>query len=418
MQEPPTRPTEDGTRPSRAVGGRGAVREVFGLFLRLGLTSFGGPLAHTALMEDEIVRRRGWVSREEFLDLVGASQLIPGPNSTELAIHLGQRRAGWAGWAAAGVAFILPAALMVTAMAWAYQRYGALPRVAGVLWGIQPVILAVVLQALWGLGRTALRTPAQAGIALAALGLGAMGVHELLLLAGAAVVMPWLRRSRGPASPAVPAMLAATAGAVATPGRGHATEGIGVGTVAVTVAGAGAGGVAAGFGLGGLFLVFLKIGSVLFGSGYVLLAFLRADLVSRLGWITEAQLLDAVAAGQVTPGPLFTAATFIGYLLGGAPGAFLATLGIFLPAFVGVAVSGPLVPRIRRSPTAGAVLDGVNVASLALMALVTWQLASAALRHPVAWVLAGASALLLVRWRVNSAWLVLGGALVGALWPR
>lgn len=405
---------EDRPPASPATADRGRVREVFALFLRLGLTSFGGPLAHTALMEDEVVRRRGWVSREEFLDLVGASQLIPGPNSTELAIHLGQRRAGWAGWAAAGVAFILPAALMVTALAWAYQRYGTLPRVAGVLWGIQPVILAVVLQALWGLGRTALRTPPRIGVAVAALVLGALGVHELVLLAAAALVMPWLKRSRATANPATSGIVAGTAVGVSVPEPGRAAEAFGV----VAVAGAGVGGLGAGFSLGGLFLVFLKIGSVLFGSGYVLLAFLRADLVSRLGWISETQLLDAVAAGQVTPGPLFTAATFIGYLLGGGLGAFLATLGIFLPAFVGVAVSGPLVPRIRRSPIAGAVLDGVNVASLALMALVTWQLASAALRHPLAWILAGASALLLVRWRVNSAWLVLGGALVGAVWPR
>lgn len=392
----------------------GSVGEVFALFLRLGLTAFGGPAAHTAIMEDEVVRRRRWVSQGEFLDLVGATNLIPGPNSTELAIHLGRKRAGWPGFFAAGVAFISPAALLVTLMAWAYQRYGELPRVGGILWGVKPVILAVVLQALWGLGRSALKNRALMLLGAAAVILGFVGVHELAILFGSGLLAAfgygarnWGAWDAGARRGLLAGVGVADASGVPTLSRTGTAAGL-----AGAAVGAGAtGGMA--FGLGPMFLIFLKIGAVLFGSGYVLLAFLRADLVDRLGWLSEAQLVDAIAAGQVTPGPLFAAATFIGYLLGGLAGAGVATVGIFLPAFVFVALSGPLVPRLRKSHLAGAVLDGVNVASLALMAVVTWHLAAGALRDPVAVLLAVTSALLLLRWRVNSVWLVLGGAVVG-----
>jgi chromate transporter len=288
------------------------------LFLKLGAIAFGGPAAHIAMMEYEVVRRRRWLSREEFLDLLGATNLIPGPNSTELAIHLGHRRAGWPGLLVAGACFILPAALIVTAFAWAYVRYGALPEVAGILYGVKPVIIAVVLRALWSLARAAIKTRFLAAVGTAGVVLSFLGVNELLILVGAGLVVGSgrgvARRIKGGCGPvslfsASPLALlfqsGATAGAAAVP-----------------------------FGLWPLFWFFLKIGSVLFGSGYVLLAFLRADLVERWHWLSESQLLDAIAVGQVSPGPVFTTATFIGYVLGGPAGATVATTAIFLPAFI------------------------------------------------------------------------------------
>lgn len=359
------------------------------LFLRLGTTAFGGPAAHIAMMEDEVVRRRKWMTRDEFLDLLGAANLIPGPNSTELAIHVGHRQAGWPGLIVAGSSFILPAMLIVMSFAWAYVRYGSLPQVAGILYGVKPVIIAIVLHALWSLGRTAIKSKFLAVVGIIAVILTVLRTHELLVLFGAGVVVVLARtvaQRRKELKSLVPPLAllfqTGTAGA-------------------------------ASFGLWPLFLFFLKVGAILYGSGYVLLAFIRADLVERWHWLTEAQLLDAVAVGQVTPGPVFTTATFIGYVLGGTRGAVVATLGIFLPAFFFVAVSGPLVPRIRRSPLAGAFLDGVNVAALALMLLVTYQLGRTAVVDFVTLVLALISAFILFRWRVNSAWLIIAGAIVG-----
>ena len=372
--------------------------ELASLFLKLGVTAYGGPAAHIAMMEDEVVRRRRWLSREEFLDLLGATNLIPGPNSTEMAIHIGHRQAGWAGLLIAGSCFILPAALIVSVFAWAYVRFGSLPQADAVMYGVKPVIIAVVIQALWGLGRAALKTKTLAFVGVLGILLSVLRFNELVILFGAGITMglaKWVAgRNR----------------------RGHKLSLFGpsapLGLLAQSAA---AGGGAASFGLWPLFLFFLKVGSVLFGSGYVLLAFLRADLVERWHWLTEGQLLDAVAVGQVTPGPVFTTATFIGYVLGGAPGATLATIGIFLPAFFFVAVSGPLVPRLRRSSVAGAVLDGVNAAALSLMAVVTYQLGRAALVGPLTVGLATASLVLLIRFRLNSTWLVLGGAAAGLL---
>jgi chromate transporter len=364
------------------------------LFLRLGATAFGGPAAHIAMMEDEVVRRRRWMTQNEFLDLLGAANLIPGPNSTELAIHIGHRQAGWRGLLVAGISFILPAMLIVMVFAWAYVRYGSLPQVAGVLYGVKPVIIVIVLQALWSLGRTAVKSTFLAFVAAASLALTLFRVHELLVLLAAGVVvaltrLTWRRLKRSvqlsvSASPLM--LLLQTSAAVTAP-----------------------------FGMWALFLFFLKVGAVLYGSGYVLLAFIRADLVERWHWLTETQLLDAIAVGQVTPGPVFTTATFVGYVLGGTQGALVATLGIFLPAFFFVAVSGPLVPRIRKSPVAGAFLDGVNVAALALMLVVTYQLGRTAIVDLTTIALALTSALLLFRFRVNSAWLIPGGAIVGLL---
>jgi chromate transporter len=374
------------------------LRELAWVFLKLGTIAFGGPAAHIAMMEDEIVRRRLWLTREEFLDRLGATNLIPGPNSTEMAIHVGHLRGGWAGLVVAGVCFILPAAIVVTAIAWAYVKFGKLPQVGDVLYGVKPVIIAVVAQALWVFSRTAMKTRLLALIALGGLAASLAGVNELVILAVAGGIVAAARglrsQARGTAAGVLP-LLGAAGGATSIGGASTAA------------------GVA--FGLWPLFLFFLKVGSVLFGSGYVLLAFIRADLVERLGWLSESQLLDAVAVGQITPGPLFTTATFIGYVLGGWAGATVSTVGIFLPAFVFVAVSGPLVPRLRRSPVAGAVLDGVTVASLALMAAVTITLGRAALVDLPAAAIALLAWILLVRFRVNSAWLVLGGAAVGAV---
>jgi chromate transporter len=371
------------------------LRELAFLFLKLGTIGFGGPAAHLALMEDEVVRRRRWLTHAEFLDLVGAANLIPGPNSTELAIHLGRLRAGTPGLLVAGASFILPATAIVTACAWAYVRFGSLPAGQHLLWGVKPVVLAIVVHALVRLARTAVKSRALALAGIAATAASALGVHELavLFLTGLAVLLAREARPGPRASPPPPSLLL-------VPGA----------------LGASAGAVAASpYALGTLFLFFLKVGSVLYGSGYVLLAFLRADLVQRWGWLTESQLLDAIAVGQVTPGPLFTTATFIGYVLGGPAAALLATLGIFLPAFLFVAASAPWVPRLRASPVAGAFLDGVNVASLALMTVVTWQLGKAAVADlPAAALALGASALLFAT-RLDATWLVLAGAAIGLL---
>jgi chromate transporter len=377
---------------------RTRLRELALLFLRLGLTAFGGPAAHIAMMEDEVVRRREWLTRERFLDLLGATNLIPGPNSTEMAIHIGHQRAGWAGLLVAGVCFIVPASLITLVLAWAYVRFGTRPQAEALLYGVKPVIIAVVVQALWGLTRTAVKSTRLAALAVLAAAANALAGNELIIL-----------------------LLAGTAAAVAhaidrlPPGRLFALAWAGPSTGLVQVAtqvGVDAP-LATPFSLAPLFLFFLKVGAILFGSGYVLLAFLRADLVDHWHWLTNAQLLDAVAIGQLTPGPVFTTATFIGYVLGGVPGALVATAGIFLPSFAFVAISGPLVPRLRRSPTAGAFLDGVIVGSLALMTVVTFTLGRAAIVDLPTTLLAAASAFLLLRFRVNSAWLVIGGACVG-----
>jgi chromate transporter len=379
----------DSTRRDRLV-------ELAKLFLKLGTIGFGGPAAHIALMEDEIVGRRRWLSHAEFLDLLGATNLIPGPNSTEMAIHIGHRRAGFPGLVVAGSCFILPAMLIVMACGWAYVRFGKLPQVQWILYAIKPVIIAVVFQALWRLGKSAVRTPLSGILAAAIIPLGLMRINELALLFGAGAIAAILQPiKRGGAK--LPALgLPSWKPLLATLAPGAATTAV-----------------AAPFGLWQLFWFFLKVGSVLYGSGYVLLAFLQNGLVDRFGWMTQNQLLDAVAVGQITPGPVFTTATFIGYVLGGTPAALIATAGIFLPAFFFVAISGPLVPRIRQSPVAGAFLDGINAASLGLMAVVTLELARGALVDWLTVALAAVAALLLLFSRINSMWLIAGGAMAG-----
>ncbi|NGQ95993.1 chromate efflux transporter [Brevibacillus sp. SYP-B805] len=367
------------------------LKEIALSFLKLGTVAFGGPAAHTAMMEEEFVRRRKWVDRETFMDLLGAANLIPGPNSTELAIHLGLKRAGWLGLLLAGTCFILPAMLIVLMLAVLYTRYGYLPQTASVLYGIKPVIIAVILQALWNLKSTACKNRLTIIAAAASIPLGALGVNELLLLllSGLFVMLAANRqrlRSRLFALPPLLSPVMLSAGTEQAPAA-----------------------------LGKLFWLFLKIGSVLYGSGYVLIAFLQADFVDRWGVLTARQLLDAVAIGQFTPGPLFTTATFVGYLIAGIPGALLATLAIFLPAFLFVALTAPWLPRLRQSPWTGPLLDGVNAASVSLMALVTVRLGSTALVDGPTVLIGLASFLLLFRYSINSAWLVLAGGLCGFL---
>jgi len=367
----------------------GRLREVIALFLRLGFTAFGGPAAHIAILRDEVVRRRRWLDDQAFLDLLGATNLIPGPNSTEMTIHLGYLRAGWPGLIAGGVCFVLPATLIVMGLAWAYTRYGSTPVAASLMYGIKPVVIGLILNALWALGRRAVKGWLTGAVGVAVLVLYFLGLNEIaLLFAGGLVVMLAVNRRRLSKIPPL---------AVSFPLLGLAAPAI----------------AAAGFSLPILFVTCLKIGAVLYGSGYVLLAFLRADFVTRLGWLTDQQLLDAIAVGQVTPGPLFTSATFIGYLLGGVPGALLATLGIFLPSFLFVAASNPLIPVLRRSPWFGALLDGVNVASLGLMAAVTLQVGRASLIDWPTILLALVATLGLLRYKVNSTWLVLAGGIAG-----
>ena len=374
---------------------RSRLMDVAALFLKLGLTAFGGPAAHIAMMHGEVVKRRKWLDEQRFLDLFGAANMIPGPSSTEMAIYLGFQRAGWPGLVLGGVCFIMPAMLIVLALAWMYVRFGAMTEANRLFYGIKPVVIAIIAQALWGLGPKAVKNVLTGfvGVTVTALYLLGANVIVLLVAGGLVVVLGesirgW--RESGSARGFLPFIGWSLPVAAVAP-----------------------------FSLPLLFVTFLKIGAVLYGSGYVLLAFLRADFVTGLGWLTDRQLVDAIAIGQITPGPVFTTATFIGYLLGGMPGALLATLGIFLPSFIFVAVSSPIIPRLRNSPYTSRLLDGVNVASLGLMAGVTLQLAQTALVDPFTIAIALVSALLLIRFRVNSTWLIAGGAVAGlasALW--
>lgn len=366
------------------------MRETVLVFLRLGVIAFGGPAAHIALMREELVRRRGWVTDERFIDLMGATNLIPGPNSTELAIHLGHERARWKGLVAAGVCFIVPAALMVTAIAWAYVEHGSLPAVRGFLYGVLPVIVAIIVHSVVPLLRTVVKNWWTGVLVVAGLVAWLLDVHELIVLVaggavGLMVATSWFRGPRSLLdSPDGPRLVAAS------PLLALATDR-----------------------LIELFLTFLRIGAVLYGSGYVLIAFLEGDFVSRLHWLTSQQLADAITVGQITPGPVFTTATFVGYVVAGLPGAFLATVAIFLPSFVFVALLTRIVTWLRASPRASGFLDGINATALALVVGVSIQLGREAVVD-VWTVLLGLTAFALLRLtKLNSGWLILAGGLVG-----
>ncbi|HBZ01945.1 MAG TPA: chromate transporter [candidate division Zixibacteria bacterium] len=371
---------------------RGPLGELAKLFLRLGATAFGGPAAHIGMMHDEVVKRRKWMSDEQFLDLIGATNLIPGPNSTEMAMHIGFLKAGWRGLLIGGLSFMMPAVLIVLLFAWAYVRFGSTPQASWLLYGVKPIVIAIIIQALWNLGKKAINSRLLAAVGIGVISLYFLGINEiaLLLFGGIAVMLAknWrLLKGKAAALLTIPSC----------------------GLMAVSQ-------IPVNFSLIGLTLNMLKIGAVWYGSGYVLLAFLRADFVERLHWLTDQQLINAVAIGQITPGPIFTAATFIGYILGGFSGATLATFAICLPSFVFVAISNPLIPRIRKSKFAGSLLDGVNVAALGLMAAVTWQLGRASLVDPFTICLGVVALFLLFRYRLNSVWVVMGGASAGLIW--
>ena len=372
------------------------LREVSLLFLKLGAFSFGGPAVYIALMHHETVHRHRWIDEQRFLDLVGTTNVIPGPNATEMAIHLGLIRAGWRGLIAAGTLFILPGMAATLLVAWAYVTYGSIPEVGWVLYGVKPVVIGMVIEALWNLGRKGIKGPTTAIVGMGIVALYLLGFNEIALLFGGAAVVLIAYSGRRlikhglfavASIPALVQISLTTLNAAIIP-----------------------------FSQTALLLSFLKIGSVLFGSGYVLLAFLRSEFVVNLGWLTDQQVLDAVVAGQITPGPVFSSATFIGYLVGGWPSALLATLGIFLPSFLFVGLLSRILPFVRKSPWAATFLDGVNVASLGLMAGVTVQLGQTAIIDIFTVVLTLITLFVIFRYRVNSVWLILGGGLMGAIY--
>ena len=371
------------------------IGQLLALFLKLGVTAFGGPAAHIAMMEDEVVTRRRWMTRERFLDLIGATNLIPGPNSTEMAIHIGFVRAGIIGLVVAGVSFILPAALITLGCAWVYDRFQTVPQAEALLYGIKPAVIAVILSAVWRLGKTAAKGPFLIGIGLLVMLLVLFGINEIIALLGGGIIgILWQLGSRL--------------------GKGKMLLGFAwlpSSNLALAVTAAPSSSVT----LSALGLFFLKIGCVLFGSGYILVAYLQGGLVEQYQWLTQQQLLDAVAIGQFTPGPVLTTATFIGYVLAGPTGALVATLGIFVPSFLFVLTTNPLIPRLRQSAVASAFLDAVNASAIGLMTAVTVELARHALIDWGAWVIAIISAAVLFRYKINSAWLVLGGAGIGWL---
>lgn len=348
------------------------------VFLKLGIFGFGGPAAHIAMMRDEVVERRKWLSEQEFFDLVGATHLIPGPNSTELAIHIGHRMRGFPGLLIAGSAFILPAFIFVLILAFLYTRFGELPHLTPVLSGIRPVIIAIVILALWKFRETAVRNYREGSIALISLLLIILGFNEIMVLVFAGALMSGAGRF------SVAPLIA-----------------LGAGKISITTT--------------SIFFIFLKIGSVLFGSGYVLLAFLKEEFIDERMWLTSTQLLDAVTVGQVTPGPVFTTATFIGFLLQGYTGAIVATLGIFLPSFFFVALSAPFIPKLRTSKRLSDFLNGVNAASFALMTFVTFELGSKSLINITALAISIVSVMILKFTPLNSTWLILAGGLIGLI---
>ena len=398
--------------PARAGTSADRLRELASLFLKLGTISFGGPAAHIALMETEVVRKRQWLTKQQFLDLLGAANLIPGPTSTEMAINVGFVRAGWAGLCVAGASFILPAAVITGAFAWAYVRFGTLTQAVSVLGGIKAAVIVVIAIAIWRMGKTAVKGLGLAVLGSAALAAFFLGVSPIVILFGGGLLGMLARRVASLRSAgtllAFPFFPSPRFGVI-TAGKNWVNW---ISTlVAATSAAAGAVVVRPSVYKVGLF--FLKLGAVLYGGGYVLLAFLEQGLVQQNAWLTHQQLLDAVAIGQFTPGPVFSTATFIGYILGGAPGAAVATLGIFLPSFFYVALLAPVLFRLRQSAWIAGFLDSVNVCAVALMGGVTFRLAADALRGWPSWAIATISLVVILRWKVSPAWVVVGGGIAG-----
>ena len=390
-------PEPDDASPSSEA----TLGEVAASFLRLGTTAFGGPAAHLALMRSELVARRGWVTEPELLDLIGGASLLPGPTSTQVALMLARRRMGWAGLIVGGVCFIVPSMLLVLVLSWGYVRYGTTNAGVGVLFGIKPVVVAIIANAVAGLARTAIKRAGLAFVAAAALAAYFLGLSPLLILLGAAIIVSLVENRRLWRS-GFPGRRASTTAILMV--KLHLAHRAGSAQTSLVRPS-----------LGAMFLEFLKLGSIVFGSGYVLVAYLHRDLVLGHHWLTESQLIATVAIGQVTPGPVFTTATSIGYVIAGVPGALVATVAIFLPSFVLVAALMPLLARARRSPWSASALDGVNVAAVALMAGVTVQLGRGSFVDWLTVVIGVVSLGLLWRWRVNPTWLVLGGAAVGVL---
>ena len=370
------------------------LRELASLFLKLGVIGFGGPAAHIALFETEVVNKRRWVDRQQFLDMLGAASLIPGPTSTETAITVGYARAGWPGLCVAGACFILPAALITGAFAWAYVRFGNLPQAAAVLAGIKPAVLAVIAIAIWRLGKTAVKDSELAVLGALALAAFFFGLNAIAILFGGGLLGMLARRFT---------KLRATAALALAPLFTLRSP-----STLVSLSSA-----ADAPSLGRIALFFLKVGAVLYGGGYVLLAFLEQGLVRQHAWLTEQQLIDAIAIGQFTPGPVLSTATFIGYILAGVPGATVATVGIFLPSFFYVGLLAPVLFRLRQSPWMAAFMDSVNVCAVALMAGVTYRLGADVLHGWVAWLIAVVSLGILLRWKVSPVWVVVGAGVAG-----
>lgn len=376
---------------------KGTVLEVAQVFFKLGCVAFGGPAAHVAMMEDELVTKRKWMSRQHFLDLMGATNLIPGPNSTEMTMHCGHERAGVLGLFAAGICFIFPAVVITGIFAWFYVEYGNLPAVAPLIFGIKPAVLAIIAGAIYKLSKKALKSVELAVLGLLVLIVSLLGVNEItaLLVAGILGTIYFTSKSEWSRTPKsiFPILFLQTGGALTTKITG------------LTV-----------------FWSFLKVGAVLYGSGYVLFAYLDAELVAK-GLLTRPELIDAIAAGQFTPGPVLSTATFIGYQLAGWTGAIAATLGIFLPSFIFVWLLNPLVPKMRSSKPLGFFLDSVNVAALAVMVNVLIEMSLETLFVSAswmpdwrAWVIAVFGAVLIFGFKkVNAMWIVVGGALLGYL---
>ena len=364
------------------------LKEIGAVFFKLGLVAFGGPAAHIAMMEEEVVEKRKWMTREHFLDLVGATNLIPGPNSTEMTMHCGYDRGGIAGLFVAGITFIFPAVVLTGLLGYFYVEYGELPAIAPFLYGIKPAVLAIILGAIYKLGKKALKGWKLGVIGVIVLVANAMGVNEIFSILGGGVLgMLWAGAiSQKSLKSFFPIMLL---GFFST-------------TTQITTA--------------KLFWVFFKVGAVLFGSGYVLVAYLDGELVQQLGWLTRAELLDAIAIGQFTPGPVLSTATFIGYQINGWQGAIAATVGIFLPSFFFVWILNPLIPKLRSSKITAAFLDAVNISAVAIMVVVTFQLGQSVLIDWKAWFIAILSAIVFFGWKkMNVLYLIFGSAILGYL---